>query len=276
MKTIALSICLALAAFAQAQVPELGCSAPRLITIGLDTHCEIRESSLWLTGETLTVRIAGSGGITVLPWDEPGVQIRAQVLAGAQTTWLAEALAAQVEIDTATGAVLVRGPRTDNWNTWSVNVQLRVPRTAGLALETINGNITVQDVKEAISASTINGGVTLARVSGSLTVRVTNGVVRAEVDRWCSQTIDVRGVNGGIELDLPHEASARVALSVMVGVLSTDFAGTNQTVAGVGKRSAFDLGGGGPPISAELVTGYIRLRQAAAQTSFASGDQEAR
>lgn len=132
MKTIAPGIWMALAAIAQAAAPELDCSETRISAAGLASHCEIRETALWLTGGTLTAKIAGSGSITASPWDEPGVQIRAQVLAGAQSQWQAEALAAQIEVDAGGGRVLVRGPRTDNWRTWSVNLEIRAPRTTVL------------------------------------------------------------------------------------------------------------------------------------------------
>lgn len=262
MKTITLMICLALAAFAQAPAPELDCSAPRFGAADSVGYCEIREPYLWFTGGVLTVKNEGSGSITVLPWDEPGVQVRAQVLTGAQTEWQAESLAAQVEIDAWSGAVVVRGPRTGDSRTWSVNLQIRVPRGARLTLQTVNGNISVQDVEGAISAVTVNGCVTLTRVPGDVIVRVTNGVIRVEVDRWHAQIVDARTVNGGIELDLPRDTSARVNLSAVAGSISADFAGVHRTESGVGQKVSFDLGAGDAQIRAELVTGYIRLREA--------------
>jgi DUF4097 and DUF4098 domain-containing protein YvlB len=255
-------MCLALAAFAQTPAPELTCSGTAYYVNGLAPYCEIREASIPFAGGPLTVKIEGSGSVTVRPWDQPDVQVRAQVLAGAQTAPMAEVVAAQVSLDSASGAVIGRGPRTDNRQTWSVNLDIRIPRETGISIQTINGNVKVEDVEGNVTITTVNGNITLTRVSGDVVVRATNSVMQVGVSRWHGQSIDLKTVNGGVELDVPRDTTAHVYLSAVAGSISTNVATGAWTVAGLGRKVSFDIGGGGSPIRAELVTGYIRLRQA--------------
>jgi hypothetical protein len=47
----------------------------------------------------------------------------------------------------------------------------------------------------------------------------------------------------------------------VLGSVVTKLASGDWTASGIGKHTSFDLGGGGPLIRAEVVSGYVRLRQ---------------
>lgn len=262
MKTLTAFILSALAAFAQTPAPSLNCNNVTYYFNGLDTFCEIRETSVWFDGSSFSAKHEGSGSFTVVPGDGPEVQLQAQVVAAGENVALAASVAALVELDTSSGGLVIRGPRSTNHQNWAVHVVLRVPRSAALTLTNINGKVDVSGFDGSLNVSTVNGRISLTGVSGDITARGVNGVVHVEVNAWRGQTIKTATVNGGIEIEVPADTAAHVQASSTAGTISADLLNAQWTLTGVGKKASFDIGGGGPTISADLVAGSIHIRQA--------------
>ncbi|HTP34011.1 MAG TPA: hypothetical protein VMJ75_17650 [Candidatus Acidoferrales bacterium] len=267
-------------AWGQAPPSKLNCNQPWFVANGLVPYCELRETSIPV-GSSLAVRVRGSGSITVQSWTGPDVLVREQVETAAENEALAQAVAAQVTVDTSTGNILGGGPTTNIDQTWSLNLEVFVPQAPALDLNTLNGELSVtgvpgpvqfhstngsisaSDVPGAIQFQSTNGTVSLVGVTGDVTGQAVNGKVRVRVggDHWLGQTIDVKVINGAIELDVPHDCSAHVQLSIVVGVIRTNFPVPYWGKHGLGQTVTFDVGSGGPLLRASTITGSILLRR---------------
>lgn len=259
MRHTILLICAAVAAWGQAPAPKLNCDAPLPVNGGMVAYCEMRETSVAFSG-SVAVNTGGSGDVTVQSWDGANILVRSKVLTDAETMSLAAMLAAMVSIDTSDGNVTGTGPSSEGHRSWSLSLEIYVPRKLGLSVKTLNGSLSVQDVEGqpgvtlattngAVSAKNVVGPVQLTTINGSVTTtgvagpiqfnavngkvslngiagdvrgNVVNGSILVGADRWVGQTIGVTTVNGAIELDVPSDCSAHVELSTTVGTITTN------------------------------------------------------
>jgi DUF4097 and DUF4098 domain-containing protein YvlB len=201
-----------------------------------------------------------NGSISVTSWDGPDILVRAQVVTAANGEWLAAALAAQVTLQTAGGIVVGRGPSTHEDQQWSLALEIFVPAQSGLSLSTVNGSISAGGVRGPIEFNTTNGSVSIAGDGGDVRGRGVNGsiTVSAGGDHWQGQTLDVRTVNGGIDLKVPRDCAAHVELSTVLGDISTDFPVSGWARVGLGRKLTFDLGTSGL-VRASTTLGRIDL-----------------
>jgi hypothetical protein len=249
----------------QSPVSKLNCSQPGMFVDDLVTFCQLREVTLPSAG-SFTVDTV-NGGVSVETWDGPGILVRAKVQTAAAGGYLAEALASQVVVDTSTGNVVATGPSTNARQTWSVRLEIYVPAATGVAITTVNGSIAVSDVQGLLQFHTVNGSVSLVGVGGNVEGKVVNGSIFIGVggDHWAGQTLDVKTVNGSIEIEVPADCSAHVTASVVMGVINTNF--PVQIPAGwglFGRSISFDVGSGAFPGSAirmAATMGTIQLRR---------------
>src|SRR5690349_11729193 len=99
--------------------------------------CEVREATV-NGANPLDVDTGGNGGIVVRGSDRADVHMRARIVARADTEAEARQIASGVRVDTAGGTIRADGPRTDRDNSWSVSIELDVPRNMILTLNTRN------------------------------------------------------------------------------------------------------------------------------------------
>ena len=248
----------------QSPVSKLNCNQPGLFVDDLVTFCQLREVTL-PSADSFTVD-AVNGGVSVETWDGPGILVRAKVQTAADG-YLAEALASQVVVDTSTGNVMVTGPSTNAHQSWSTRLEIYVPAATGVAITTVNGSIAVSDLQGLSQFHTVNGSISLVGVRGNVKGSVVNGSIFIGVggDHWAGQTLDVKTVNGAIEIEVPADCSAHVTASVVMGVIHTNF--PVQIPAGwglFGRSLSFDVGSGAFPGSAirmAATMGTIQLRR---------------
>jgi len=244
---------------------KLSCSPPGLVVNGLVSFCQLREVTL-PPADSITVDSV-NGSVSVQTWGGPGILVRAKVLTAAGNDFLAEVLASQVVVDTSNGNVVVTGPSTHGGETWSARPEIFVPPATAVTITTVNGSIAVSDVQGPIQFKTVNGSVSLARVGGNVQGRSVNGsiFIAAGGDHWAGQTLDVKTVNGSIEIDVPADCAAHVTASVVRGVINTNF--PVQIPAGwgfFGGNLSFDVGSpgsSGSEIRMATTTGTIQLRR---------------
>ncbi len=141
-----------------------------------EVYCETREETL-NGANPLDVDTGGNGGIAIRGWDRPDVFMRARIVGHADTEAEARRIASAVRIDTAGGSIRVDGPRNERDSSWSVNVELQVPRNAILTLNTKNGGISISDFSGQAKLHTTNGGVSLNSVNGDIRGETRNGGV---------------------------------------------------------------------------------------------------
>ena len=164
-----------------------------------------------------------NGRVEVTGWDEARVSIEATKRARHHGA-LDEI---RVEIDGEGDRVRVRTryPRP-RWmgGGGSVDYVIRVPRTARVSIENVNGRVEVDRVAAEVEASAVNGSVEVREASGSVRASTVNGSVEASL-----VTLDPGGLsrlhatNGSVRLTLPRDANAEIDAGTVNGSVRCDF-----------------------------------------------------
>lgn len=228
----------------------------------LQTHCEIKEQTL-AAGGAVAVDARRNGGVSIKGWDRSEILVRSRIQTAAPTQAEADELAKQIRIETAGLKIRADGPEERDDYHWSVSYEIFVPRQTDLSLEAHNGGISISEVSGKIEFSTTNGGVNLTRVGGSVHGSTTNGGVNIELagTRWDGEILDVKTMNGGVNLIMPDNYSAHLETSTVNGNVSIN-APINVPLnerGRVPKSINIDLGSGGPTIRATTMNGGVRV-----------------
>jgi hypothetical protein len=244
--------------------PKLGCES-RWKNGKHEGFCEIRESRLPVT-QRLEVLAAPNGGVSIRGWNRQEVLVRARVDAQAPSEGEAKSLTAQVHVQAGAGRVTATGPARDREGSWwSVSYEVFVPHHMDLKASSVNGGVNIQDVEGDITYSTVNGGVNLARLAGSVRGETKNGGVNVEMagDRWHGAGLDAQTVNGGVNLQLPVNYSAKILASTLNGGLRTEFPVTMSGDLNRSKNLEFTVGSGGAPIRVVTRNGGVSIKKKA-------------
>jgi DUF4097 and DUF4098 domain-containing protein YvlB len=123
------------------------------------------------------------------------------------------------------------------------------------------GDVTVAGSKERLSVTAANGSVIGRMLSGRIEVRATNGNAKIDVAAVGREPIDIRTVNGFVQLGLPTTVNANLSLTCANG--RGDVAGLPFENFGDPVRDARRLRGrlnaGGTPIELNAVNGDIHV-----------------
>jgi hypothetical protein len=223
-------------------------------------HCEVREDSLAGTA-ALDIDASPNGGIKIRGWDRNEISIRSRVSAHADSDDEARQIVSQVRVDTGGGRVRAEGP-TQREGGWSVSYEVSMPNNANLTLRTVNGGISIQDLRGEMRFTAQNGGVNLVNVGGDVKGETTNGGVNVELtgDRWNGTGLDVETSNGGVNLTMPSNYSAELETGTVNGRLRIDLPITVQG-ENISRRINATLGAGGPKIRAMTNNGGVSIRR---------------
>ena len=251
----------AVPAAAQREERSLSCDRESSNRNRLVTHCEMREQTVAFAGR-LSVDPGMNGGVSIKGWDQPNVLIRSKVEASAVDESTAKVLSAQIHVDYSGSVVTTNGPSNNRDQNWSVSHEIFVPRNADLDLKTVNGGISISGVRGNIRFTAKNGGVSLKRVAGDVEGTTQNGGLAVELagNHWDGNKLDVRTVNGGVNVSMPQNYSAHLETATTNGNLNVDFP---MTVHGeIGKTLVTDIGSGGPTIHIETKNGGVNVKRA--------------
>ena len=225
--------------------------------------CEVREDTLANT-RVVDLDARGNGGVSVRGWDRPDVQVRARVAVYADSDSEARAIASEIKLTTTGGRIRVESParerRVRNRN-WSVSFELQVPRNAELTASATNGGVAIQDVRGRLDLHTVYGGISLDDVSGDIRGETTNGGIQVRVagGKWDGPGLDVKTVNGGINLALPSDLSAELEARAVNGGIRVDYPITVSGLINSRREVRGTIGAGGPRIRASAVNGGITV-----------------
>jgi hypothetical protein len=224
------------------------------------TRCEIRTQALPVTGD-LTVDATPNGGIAVRGWDRQEIELKAKVVANADTEQGAAAVLPQIRLVTDGGRIRTEGPDRGDGLQWSVSYELRVPARTSVDLHTVNGGITIEDLQGRLTFETRNGGIALTRVNGDVRGNTSNGGVRVLLDGngWIGEGLDVETRNGGISIVAPEGYSAHLETGTVNGGVRVDFPVTVQGRSG--RTLSTDLGSGGPTLRLRTVNGGVSIER---------------
>ena len=163
-----------------------------------------------------------------------------------------------------------RHPKQEgSWFNWgdgdsgSVSYELTVPADVALdAIETVNGDVTIEKVSGTVKAGAVNGGLEITNLVGDVHLETVNGSIDAYFDKLDGdQRVDVETVNGKIALRVPANTSARVTAETVNGSIDADDFGLEPEKGFVGRDLSGRIGEGDARISLDTVNGSIRLRK---------------
>ena len=267
MKTLISALALACGCFtAAAQTPtapvfKLDCQDGGWTSYKLlKNYCETRDLAFDApAGRPLNVDADPNGGIMVHGWDGPNVRVRVKVQAWAATAEKAAARAQRITVATANSTLRAADPEGDK--DWSVSYEIFVPRTTALALNTVNGGISLDNLNSAITFATTNGGIDLVNLGGQVKGETTNGGVNITLSgsKWEGKGLDVTTTNGGIRWKLPQSYSAQLYTSTNMGGIRTKLPVTKSGM--FHKEVEASLGQGGAPVKAVTTNGGIDVDQ---------------
>jgi hypothetical protein len=210
---------------------------------------------------TINVDGGQNGGVSVKGWDRGEIFLRARIQAQANSEAEARELAAQIRLETAGAQIRASGPSNRDEHHWSVSYEVFVPRQSDLSLKAHNGGISISEARGRIEFATLNGGVSLNRISGSVRGQTINGGVSVNLDgdRWNGEGLDVRTTNGGINVLIPENYSARLETGTVHGGLNIGFPVTLQGRAS--KELSVDLGSGGATLRLMTTNGGVSIKR---------------
>lgn len=257
-------LCATLSATAQTAEPQFKITCDNGGSWGhskpMKSFCETRDLTLSPpAGQPLHVNADPNGGITVHGWNGPDVRIRVKIQAWSDTEAEAAIRAKRITIATANNTVRATDPGSEK--NWSVSYEIFVPRTTALALNTVNGGISLDNLSSTITFETTNGGVNLANLGGQVKGETTNGGVNITLtgSKWEGQGLDVATTNGGIHWKLPSTYSARFVTSTNMGGIHTSLPVTKSGM--FHKSVEASLGQGGATVKAVTTNGGIDVSQ---------------
>lgn len=149
------------------------------------------------------------------------------------------------------------GERREGWprrecDSGRIDLLLRVPAGARLAASNVTGRIEVAGVRGKQRIENVSGGVSIEGSEETLRIHVVSGRARIAPSRVARTS--VHSVSGNVELALPRNAGASVALeSLSGGIVSNLEEGRSR-----GSRR-LDVRGGGPSIEVHSVSGSIHI-----------------
>ena len=211
--------------------------------------CELREQYLGALSK-VNVDSGKNGGLSIRGWSNNSILVRTRVEAWAGSDTAATEIARQVRIDISGDQMRPVGPEQIDESGWSVSFEVFVPQNTSLTLQTLNGGISVSDVRGDLRFRAQNGGITLKRVAGSISGATVNGGIHLEL----------AGNTGGVTVAIPQNYSAHIQAATVNGAIQSNFP---ITVDG-NLRPAnldFNLGSGGPLIHITTTNGSVKLQQ---------------
>lgn len=146
------------------------------------------------------------------------------------------------------------------WNTdrMEIDYVLKVPAALNLDVTTVNGRIKTRGTDGATQASTVNGSIDV-ETSGTheLEASTVNGRVRARFTK-SFQGARFKTVNGGVEAELPDDASFAVNLSQVNGDFDASFPLSIHSNPG-SRRVTGEVNGGRHELKIVTVNGDVEL-----------------
>jgi uncharacterized protein YaiE (UPF0345 family) len=142
--------------------------------------------------------------------------------------------------------------------------RIKVPKNLRFNAFNVNGSVNAQDLGRQADVSSVNGKVDVSTASYARATSV-NGSVRVRMGSadW-QDTLDIKTVNGSIDLDMPGNLAADVTFRSVNGGLTSDFPITTQEISGRWgpKRISGTIGnGGGRRLNVETVNGSVTIRK---------------
>ena len=214
-----------------------------------------------------------NGLVEISAWDEARVSIEATKRAAHERAL--EELKVEITGEGDSLSVRTRYPRP-RWlgGAGRVDYVVRVPRTARVKVENVNGKVEVEGVAAEVSASTVNGSVAVHDAAGAVSASAVNGSVDVTLARVDPQgRSELHTTNGSVRLTLPSDANAELEAHTVNGGVSCDFELANRSQSK--RRLEGRIGAGGARFELAAVNGSVSVDRGLATRSAERAPAEA-
>jgi len=209
-----------------------------------------------------------NGAVHIAAWDRNEVKVDAVKYAGTRER-MDEA---QIHVDAGADSVSIRTEYRDRnltfsdddpvHNPASVEYTLTVPRSARLdEIKLINGSLDVSGTTGEVRAQCVNGEVRARSLGGRSELSTVNGRLDADFTQLTAP-LELKSVNGNVELTIPSNANAEIEASTVNGGIEDNFGMHVRKHRYVGQDVHAQLGNGGTRIRVTDVNGRIEVRHA--------------
>ena len=246
-----------------------------LLVLALDAHASDSRAFTEEFHQTYALSPQGrveldniNGAVHISSWDRNEVKVDAVKYASTKER-LDEA---RIEIDNGNDYISIRTKyrdpdRTSEWgshnNPAGVEYTLTVPRTARLdEIKLINGALDVAGVSGEVRASLINGRLEAHDLSGRAELSTINGRLNAHFARLDGQSLELKSVNGTVDLTIPSDSKAELEANTVSGGIENDFGLHVNHHRFVGHDLRGELSTGGTHIRLGNVNGRIEIHHA--------------
>lgn len=169
-----------------------------------------------------------NGNIEIEGWDRK--QIQFEYTATADNDEDLEGVEVDVDASSDKFSVGVDFKQKKSWFGWNsssgeVAFRLKVPHEAVLKIiESVNGDISIEEVLGDIKAETVNGKVSIENAGGDVSADTINGKVKIVMKNFTGdQRIAADSVNGDIVVYLPENQGFKLDTETLNGDLSNEF-----------------------------------------------------
>ncbi|MCH8873593.1 hypothetical protein IH824_12635, partial [candidate division KSB1 bacterium] len=139
------------------------------------------------------VEIFGSASAT-------SVTITGERRVGSESTADAEEYLQKLEVRVTETASIVFvetiQPEKTHGRNFVVDYKITLPENLELDADNINGNMTIENIKNDVDVDNVNGNIDLKDIVGNTSANVVNGLIRAKVTMPQGGNIDIVTVNG--------------------------------------------------------------------------------
>lgn len=146
---------------------------------------------------------------------------------------------------------------------------LKLPRQVQLVANGVNGATRIGEIGGRVELSGLNGPVTVARATGGAEIHGVNGNIEMTLAQF-TEGVEVNGINGNIDLRFAGTVNANIEVRGVNGTINPELPNVNVLEQKRGRLEA-RVGNGGAPIEVHGVNGNINLLPATAQTAKANG-----
>lgn len=213
-----------------------------------------------------------NGKVVVNGWDQPRVRIHAVKKVDTRDDRVAEEAMRKLRIEIRQSdkrlSVDTIYPKKDDFNfldallgmnvNASVQYEINVPRSMNIAIDNVNGSITLTDVSGELEADTTNGAIEVSRCSGSVDASTTNGAIRVELLSVANKPMKFDTTNGSITITVPASLAADLNAATTNGSVRSDLPLTTTKFSRTAIRGT--LNGGGAEIRLRTTNGGITIR----------------
>lgn len=231
--------------------------------VGLAATERVWQGSFPLPPDSHVSVVNVQGSIVVEGWDRAEVEAAVAIRSDKPTDQINDV---KVAVETRNNGVAFHTLYPPGLDTpIRVDYRLRVPRQAFLdGLSTLQGDIVVRDVEGGMEAHNLHGDIEGINVAGSVVAHALTGNIQMSVsalpDRRLPFTLAT--INGNVDLLMPAQADANLALSTVAGSILGNYAFQVSSTPGDSTRRV-QVGAGGVQVELRTVRGNIRVGQRA-------------